>query len=270
MSDGTVSVLADQFRLDGKRALVTGASRGIGRGIALGLAAAGADLALVSRSRQLLESCAAEVRALSRQAIVVPADLSKMSDVRALPERVETELGPIDILVNVAGFNRRTPAIEMSEEAWDDVVTVNLRSVFFLCQGVARRWIETERFAAPFGRPKGKIISIGSLAGAIGFPGQAQYSASKAGLVGMSRVLSTEWAPHGICVNVIAPGYIETDLTVPIWRDPIRSARVLGRTPAGRPGQVAELTGTALYLASAASDYVTGQTIFVDGGFQAG
>jgi NAD(P)-dependent dehydrogenase (short-subunit alcohol dehydrogenase family) len=265
-----VANVATQFGLDGKGALVTGASRGIGRGIALGLAEAGADIALVSRDREALESCALDVRALNRRAVVVPTDMSRIDDVRQLPDRVERELGPIDILVNVAGFNRKTPALEMTEESWDDVLTVNLRSVFFLCQGVARRWIEGKRFSAEAGASKGKIVSIGSLAGAIGFPGQAQYAASKAGLVAISRVLSSEWSPHGINVNVVAPGYIDTELTAPIWRDHERSARVMSRTPAGRPGQVSEIVGTVVYLASPASDFVSGQTIFVDGGFQAG
>src|SRR5215217_3674703 len=262
--------VASQFRLDGKCALVTGASRGIGRGIALGLAEAGADIALISRDRDALESSALAVRAFDRRAVVVPADMSRIDDVRQLPDRVERELGPVDILVNVAGFNRKTPALEMTEESWDDVLTVNLRSVFFLCQSVARRWIDGKRFSAEAGASKEKIVSIGSLAGAIGFPGQAQYAASKAGLVAMSRVLSSEWSAHGINVNVVAPGYIDTELTAPIWRDHERSARVMSRTPAGRPGQVSEIVGTVVYLASPASDFVSGQTIFVDGGFQAG
>lgn len=260
----------DQFQLEGRIAIVTGASRGIGHGIALAYAEAGADVALVSRSEAELRRCAAQIEGLGRRAAVVSADLSDLNVVRSILPRTEAALGIPDVLVNVAGFNRRMPAIEMSEADWDDVLNVNLRSVFFLSQSVARRWIETDRYAPEAGRPKGKIISIGSLAGAIGFFGQAQYAAAKAGLVGMTRVLSTEWAPHGVCVNVIAPGYIDTDLTASIWRDPARSARVLGRTPAGRPGQVSELTGTAVFLASAASDYVTGQALFVDGGFQAG
>ena len=250
-------------------ALVTGASRGIGRAIAEAFAEAGADLAISARSLEALETCAGQIRAHGRRAEAFEADLEQLDQVQSLPVQVLERFGAIDVLVNVAGFNRRMPSVQMTEADWDSVIDVNLKASFFLAQAVGRSWIESSRFARVSERGKGKIINIGSLAGAIGFHQQAQYASAKAGLVGMTRVLSSEWAGHGICVNVLAPGYIDTELTEPIWRDPERSSRVLGRIPAGAPGQVRDIALAAIYLASPASDYVSGQVLFVDGGAQA-
>jgi NAD(P)-dependent dehydrogenase (short-subunit alcohol dehydrogenase family) len=177
-------------------------------------------------------------------------------------------MGQIDILVNVAGGNRRRPSTEITEEDWDAVLGLNLKGLFFISQTVGRYWIDTHRFASENGRGKGKIINIGSIAGEMGIRGRAPYTASKSGVLGVTRTLAVEWAREGICVNCIAPGYIETELTKPLFNDPNFIAAVHNRTPMGRHGYVEDVVGPALFLAAPASDYVTGQTINVDGGYR--
>ena len=264
-------MVARLFDLSGRVALVTGASRGIGRGIAEGLAEAGADIALVSRDAAGLAEVADRVRALGRRAEVVPADVGRMEDVRGLVGRVlERFVNPqLDILVNVAGTNRRKPAVEITEDDWDLVLDVNLKAAFFVTQAVGRYWIESGRFAD--GRHgKGKVINVTSLTSVIGIRSVAPYAASKSGLLGITRVLALEWAPHHICVNGLAPGYIRTALTRPVFDDPALSAWIHSRIPAGQAGSPSDLVGAAVFLAAPASDYLTGQNLPVDGGWLAG
>jgi NAD(P)-dependent dehydrogenase (short-subunit alcohol dehydrogenase family) len=260
-------VASSLFDISGRVALVTGASRGIGRAIAQGLAEAGASIALCSRKQADLLQIAEELRALGARAEVFPADLARVAEIQALVRDVLGRMGQIDILVNVAGVNRRRPSTEITEQDWDTVLDLNLKGLFFTSQAVGRYWIETRRFAPEHGRGKGKIINIGSIAGDKGSRRRAPYTASKSGVLGVTRALAVEWAIEGICVNCIAPGYIETDLTKPLFDDPTFSTSFHGRVPMGRRGYPADLVGAAVFLAAPASDYLTGQTITVDGGF---
>jgi NAD(P)-dependent dehydrogenase (short-subunit alcohol dehydrogenase family) len=235
------------FDISGRVALVIGASRGIGHAIATGLAEAGARVALSSRTKGDLSRSAEELRALGANAEAFPADVAKLSEIQALVHDVLNRMGQIDILVNVAGVNRRRPSTEITEEDWDTVLDLNLKALFFSSQAVGRYWIETGRFAAEHHRGKGKIINIGSIAGEMG---------------------SRRRAAEGICVNCLAPGYIETELTKPLFDDPVFSASFHNRVPMGRRGHPIDLVGPTVFLAAPASDYLTGQTIVVDGGFR--
>jgi 2-deoxy-D-gluconate 3-dehydrogenase len=257
------------FDLSGRLALVVGASRGIGRGIAQGLAEAGASVALCSRTQADLHQAAEDIRALGVRADVFAADVSRVAEIQALVRDVLARMGQIDILVNVAGVNRRKPSTEVTEEDWDTVLGLNLKALFFTCQAVGRYWIETRRFASEHNRGKGKIINIGSIAGEMGIRHVAPYAASKRGVLGVTSTLAVEWASEGICVNCVSPGYIETDLTRARFDDPAFTAAFHKRVPMGRRGYPADLIGTAVYLAAPASDYLTGQTIVVDGGYRA-
>ncbi|MGH2451246.1 MAG: SDR family oxidoreductase [Candidatus Limnocylindria bacterium] len=260
---------AGLFDLSGRVAIVLGGSRGIGRELACGLASAGARVAVAGRTASDLEGCAAEIRAAGGEADAFVQDATRIEDLPAFLAEVVDRAGGIDVFVHVAGMNRRRPAVDVTEDDWDAVLDLNLKTFFFGCQAVGRNWIETGRFAAEAGRGKGKMIGIGSLTSTIGLAKMAPYAASKAGLLGVTRVLAVEWAPHGICVNALAPGYIETEFTRPVREDPARNAWILSRIPMARWGRPADLVGAALFLASSASDYVTGQVIHVDGGWLA-
>jgi 2-deoxy-D-gluconate 3-dehydrogenase len=251
--------MANPFSLEGKIALVTGGNAGIGQGIALALAQAGADIASVARrpSTETVEG----VRALRRRALSVQADLTSLEPIeRIIAETVEG-LGPIDILVNNAGIIRRADAVDFTEADWDDVMNVNLKSVFFLSQAVVRRMIAD-------GRP-GKIINTASMLSYQGGIRVPSYTASKSGVAGLTKLMANEWARHGVNANAIAPGYFATDNTQALQADPVRSKEILGRIPAARWGQPSDIGGAAVFLASAASDYVQGITLPVDGGWLA-
>jgi NAD(P)-dependent dehydrogenase (short-subunit alcohol dehydrogenase family) len=255
------------FDLSGRVALITGASRGIGRGIAQGIAEAGASVALCSRTETGLLQAVEEIRSRGARAEAFPADVSRVAHTQTLVRDVLARMGQIDILVNVAGVNRRKPSIEITEEDWDTILNLNLKALFFTSQAVGRYWLETRRFAAEHNRGKGKIINIGSIAGEMGIRHVAPYAASKRGVLGVTGTLAVEWATENICVNCLAPGYIETDLTRARFDDPAFTTAFHNRVPMGRRGYPADLVGTAVYLAAQASDYLTGQTIIVDGGF---
>jgi len=249
------------FDLMGRLAVVTGARRGIGRAMAVALAQAGADVVGVS---QHLEpdggAVAGEVRAAGRRFTGLRADLADRAAVTALAARLNDLDAPVDILVNNAGTIFRAPAAHHPDEDWDRVLEVNLSSQFVLSRELGRCMVE---------RGRGKIIftaSLLSFQGGINIPG---YTAAKSGIAGLTRALSNEWAAHGVQVNAIAPGYIETDNTEALRRDPERDAAILARIPAGRWGRPADLAGVTVFLASAASDYVTGTVIPVDGGWLA-
>ncbi len=245
------------FRLDGQRALVTGASRGIGAAIAVALAEAGADVACHGNSRAPDET-AQRVQSLGRRGLSVRADLASREAPAALAERVLAEFGGIDILINNAGTIKRAPAVDFSEADWDLVLDVNLRSVFRLCQLAGRGMLE---------RGRGKIVNIASLLSFQGGITVPAYAASKGAVAQLTKALANEWAARGVNVNAIAPGYISTDNTAALSADPTRNRQILERIPAGRWGEVADLTGAAVFLASRASDYINGHVLAVDGGW---
>jgi 2-deoxy-D-gluconate 3-dehydrogenase len=252
-------VSAPSFDLTGKVALVTGSNTGLGQAIAIGLAEAGADIAALGRSAP--HETAAIVAAAGRRCHFIPADFGERPDCAALIGSAVTALGRMDILVNNAGTIRRGDALDFTERDWDDVMDVNLRAAFFLSQAAAR-WL----VAAGRG---GKIINIASMLSFQGGIRVASYTASKSALAGITRLLANEWAKHGINVNAIAPGYFATNNTDALRNDPQRNHDILARIPAGRWGEPPDLAGAAVFLASAASDYVHGAILPVDGGWLA-
>ena len=249
-------MILDEFALQGRVALVTGATRGLGQGLALALAEAGADVALLDRGGS--PETAEQIEALGRRAMSIECDLldAGVDDLGRVVSSVVDDLGRLDVLVNNAGIIRRQPAIEFSEENWDNVLDINLRAVFFLSQAVAR--VMTSG---------GKIINIASMLSFQGGITVPSYTAAKSAVAGVTRALANEWAPLGINVNAIAPGYMATDNTAPLRADASRSVAILERIPAGRWGTPKDLKGVAVFLASEASDYVHGAIIPVDGGW---
>ncbi|HWK68048.1 MAG TPA: 2-dehydro-3-deoxy-D-gluconate 5-dehydrogenase KduD [Rhizobiaceae bacterium] len=249
----------DIFSLAGRRALVTGANTGIGQGIAIYLARAGAEILAVGRSS--MDETVDAIEADGGKAVSVMADLADSVGAAAMLERNWDELGPIDILVNNAGIIRRGDAVDFSEADWDDVMDVNLKSVFMLSQALARKAFAEDRPA--------KIINIASMLSFQGGIRIVSYTAAKSGLAGLTRILANEWAARRINVNAIAPGYIITNNTKILREDPVRSGEILKRIPAGHWGKPEDIGGTAVFLASAASDYVHGAIFPVDGGWLA-
>ena len=246
------------FRLDNRTALVTGANAGLGSAFALALARAGADIVAVGRKPPT--ETAASVAAAGRRLEFVAADLDDAQPKNIVASALES-FDAIDILVNNAGIIRRKDALELDEQDWDEVMNVNLKSVFFLSQAVARQLVERRR--------PGKIINVASMLSFQGGVRVASYTASKSGLAGLTKLLANEWAPHGINVNAIAPGYFVTDNTTALRADAKRNAEIVGRIPAGRWGEPEDLAGAAVFLASPASDYVHGVILPVDGGWLA-
>jgi len=240
------------FSLTGKTVLVTGASGGIGAAIAKTLAAAGARVAISGTNMDKLNALKSE---LGANTVIVPANLSDADAVAALVDAAEKELGQLDILVNNAGLTRDTLAIRMKDEDWDAVLNVNLRAAFILSRAAMKGMMK---------RRNGRIISISSIVGTTGNPGQANYAASKAGLVGMSKALAAELAPRFVTVNCIAPGFIATNMTEALNDD--QKGAINAKIPAGRMGTPEDIAAAALYLASDEAAYVTGQTIHVNGG----
>ena len=247
----------DLFSLAGRTAIVTGCNTGLGRAMALGLAEAGADIVGINRSDPA--GLQEELAARGRRYFDLRADLSASDGAEALIERAAGLSGRIDILVNNAGIIRRRSAIDFTERDWDDVMALNLRAVFQLSQATARRIV------AQGGG--GKIINVASMLSFQGGLRVASYTASKSGVLGLTRALANEWAPLGINVNAIAPGYMSTNNTAELRADAERNDAILGRIPAGRWGAGADLAGAAVFLASRASDYVHGHTLAVDGGW---
>ena len=248
------------FDLTGKVALVTGAGRGLGRTMALALAAAGADIVATARTASEIESLAAEVRGLGRRALALTADSTDAAAVEAVVARAVEGLGQIDILVNNAGINVRKPVLELSEGEYRSVLETNLVGSFHWARAAGRRMVAQRA---------GKVINISSIMGRVVLANQAAYASSKGGVEQLTKVLAVEWAPFNVQVNAIGPTYFETDLTKPLFEDPERKAFIEGRTPAGRWGQPHELAGAVIFLASGASDFVTGHTLMVDGGWTA-
>ena len=249
----------DLFSLSGKVALVTGANTGLGQGIAIALAGAGADIVAVGRSSAA--ETERQVQAAGRKFHALSADLGQSAEAHAIVARALKLAGRIDILVNNAGVIRRNDALTFTEEEWDSALNVNLKTPFFLAQACAQSMLKEGR--------GGKIINIASMLSFQGGIRTASYTASKSGLAGITRLLANEWAPRGINVNAIAPGYFETNNTTALRADEGRNRDILARIPAGRWGSPADLGGAAIFLASDASDYVHGTILPVDGGWLA-
>jgi 2-deoxy-D-gluconate 3-dehydrogenase len=254
-------MILDLFRLDGEVALVTGGGKGLGRAMALGLAEAGADVIVSGRHPESLDQVSREIIALGRKALAIRADVSKPHDLERLVRRALMAFRKIDILVNNAGTTHRAPAEEFPIEEWDRVMDVNLRSVFILCQLVGRQMKQ---------QGGGRIINVASLASEIGLTLIPSYVASKSGVSGLTKALAVEWAPHNIRVNAIGPGYFKTELTAGLEDHPERGPMIRLRIPMKRWGQPEDLKGAVVFLASQASAYVTGHTLYVDGGWLAG
>jgi 2-deoxy-D-gluconate 3-dehydrogenase len=251
------------MRVDGKIALVTGTGSGLGRAMAIGLAQAGADVALTELPDRLknAEETAREVENAGRKALVVPLDVTNLPGIREMAEAVVARFGRIDILVNNAGVNVPKLAVDVTEEDWDRVLDVDLKGVFFTAQAVAKR--------AMIPQGSGKIVNISSQMGVVGYTYRAAYCAAKAGVINLTRVLAFEWAKHQITVNAVAPTFVETPLTKPMFEDKAFKDDVLSRIPLGRLGKPEDIVGSVVYLSSASADMVTGHTLLVDGGWTA-
>jgi 2-deoxy-D-gluconate 3-dehydrogenase len=252
-------MILDAFQLTGKVAVVTGSRTGLGQGMALGFAEAGADIVGIDINH--LEETQQGVEKRGRRFLGIEADLSKIGGIEAIVEKAVGRFGRVDILVNNAGIIRRADALEFSEKDWDDVMNINLKTVFFFAQAVARQFVKQ--------KTGGKIINVASLLSFQGGIRVPSYTASKSGVMGITRLLANEWAKYDININAIAPGYMATDNTAPLRQDPKRSEDILQRIPAGRWGTPEDLQGVAVFLASEASRYVNGYTIAVDGGWLA-
>jgi len=250
--------VSPSFDLSGRVAIVTGGNGGIGRGIALGLAGSGADIVIAARNDEKTAAVVKEIEALGRKAIGLRCDVLANGDIRATVEKTLAELGKVSILVNNAGVAGGGPPQEMAEEVWDRIVDTNLKAGFLFAQAV---------YASMKGNGGGKIINIGSEYSIFGSGGGLPYSASKGGVIQMTKSLAVAWARDNIQVNAIIPGWITTDMTSGITRNETFFRRIIERTPARRFGEAEECAGAAVFLASGASDFVTGQPIAVDGGY---
>jgi NAD(P)-dependent dehydrogenase (short-subunit alcohol dehydrogenase family) len=255
-----VTVL-DRFRLEGRRALVTGGARGLGRTMALALAEVGAEVAVASRTLEDCRAAAEEIaRTTGRRCAAFSVDLNRPGEMGPFVREVESGFGAVDILVNNAGINIRGPAEEIDEADWDAVVGTNLKAPFLLARALgpgmcARGW--------------GRVINLGSILSVVALPGRAPYVSSKAGLLGLTRVLALEWADRGVTVNAICPGPFATDMNRQLLSDPVRYKAFIEKIPMGRWGELDDIAGVAVFLASDASAFVTGTALFVDGGWTA-
>ena len=252
-------MILDDFTLSGKVAIVTGCSTGLGQGMSYGLAEAGADIVGIDyvdfpETQKVIEG-------MGRRFLGIKADLSSLEPLEGIIQRTVETLGRLDILVNNAGIIRRADAIEFTEKDWDEVMNINIKTLFFLSQAAARQFIKQGT--------RGKIINVASMLSFQGGIRVPSYTASKSGVMGITRLMANEWAKHEINVNAIAPGWFATNNTAPLRADPVRSKEILSRIPEGRWGTPNDLKGVAVFLASDASNYVNGYTIAVDGGWLA-
>lgn len=253
-------MILDKFRLDGKAALVTGASVGLGQAMAIALAEAGADVAAHCHMAGEADETCQKISESGRKTFSVAGDMAERDVPQSLVEKVVAEFGRIDILINNAGMIRRAPAVDFSEEDWTSVLEVNLSGVFRLSQAAGRKMIE---------QGAGKIVNIASLLSFQGGINVSAYTASKSGVAGLTKAFANEWAKHNVNVNAIAPGYMATNNTAALRADETRNRQILERIPAGRWGAPDDLTGAAVFLASKASDYLQGHILVVDGGWMA-
>jgi len=248
------------FDLTGKVAMVTGSTRGLGEVSAMALAKAGADVAVCGRNTVDLERVSAAVRDLARDSAGFVLDVTSKQSVHDGVNRILDHFGKVDILVNNAGLNHRVPVLEYPEEAWDLVIATNLKGYFLVAQAVAPQMLE---------RGYGKVINMSSILGKVGLPNQLAYASAKGGVDQMTKVMALEWAKQGVRVNAVGPTYFETEMVKQIREDPERFNFINERTPMGRWGHLPELEGIIIFLAAPASDFITGQTIYIDGGWTA-
>jgi NAD(P)-dependent dehydrogenase (short-subunit alcohol dehydrogenase family) len=251
----------DSFRLDGKVALITGGARGLGLTMATALAEAGADVALSGRSIGPGEEAAAGItKGTGRRARAFAADVTSAADVERLAASVESALGPIDILINNAGVNIRGTVDQLSEADWDSVIDTNLKGPFLCARAIGPGMVK---------RGWGRVVNLGSILGAVALGGRAPYASSKAGVINLTRVLALEWAGTGVTANAICPGPFATEMNLPLLNDPVKYQEFVKKIPMGRWGELDELAGAVVFLASPASSFITGASLFVDGGWTA-
>jgi NAD(P)-dependent dehydrogenase (short-subunit alcohol dehydrogenase family) len=250
----------NKFKLDGKVCVVTGASRGLGRAMAIALAEAGADVAAVARSKQAIEDTARAIRELGRKAVAVPCDVHDSNSINKMIQDILDEFGQIDVIINNAGGGDMKPILQMTEDEWLRIVNLNLNAMFRICKAVGPHMIE---------RRQGKIINMSSMYGLVGEKNVTAYCASKGAIIQFTRALALEWAEHNITVNALAPGYIYTERTSRVFDTELGNAFV-SRIPLGRIGKADELGPLVVYLASNASDFMTGSVVVIDGGQTAG
>jgi len=250
-----------RFDLTGKTAIVTGTSRGLGQYMGRALARAGADLVITSRNKNDLAPFKAEIEGLGRKAVPLELDVTDYDSIQRMAADAIAACGKIDILVNNAGCNRRKPALEVTWDDWNVIVNTNLRGTFFVAQAVARHMIP---------RRYGRIINIGSVTCVAGYAGLAPYGASRGGVKQLTMSLADDWGPHGITVNCLAPGWFKTAQSAALYEDKEWVEYLCDRIPLKRPGQPRDLDGAVVFLASDAAEYVTGQTLLVDGGISTG
>ena len=251
----------DSFRLDGKVALVTGGARGLGLTMATALAEAGADVALSGRSLGPAEEAASALaKATGRRAKAFAADVTSAADVERLAASVESALGPIDVLINNAGVNIRGTVDQLTEADWDSVIDTNLKGPFLCARAIGPGMVK---------RGWGRVVNLGSILGAVALGGRAPYASSKAGVINLTRVLALEWAGTGVTSNAICPGPFATEMNLPLLNDPVKYQEFVKKIPMGRWGELDELAGAVVFLASPASSFITGASLFVDGGWTA-
>jgi 2-deoxy-D-gluconate 3-dehydrogenase len=254
-----VEMALEKFSLKGRSGIVTGGGSGIGKAIAKGVVQAGAEIVIAGRNRERLEKAAGEIEKFGGPVIALQADVSRMEDIKNLVEQTVKKFRKIDFLFNNAGIARRAPSEDFTEKDWDETITTNLKGPFFLAQAVARVMISQKR--------KGKIINTSSLLAVQGGKRSPAYAASKGGLTQATKSMANDWARYNILVNAIRPGWVKTELTEALKQDKERDDEITNRIPLGRWAYPEDLVGAAIFLASDASDYITGQTISVDGGW---
>jgi len=245
------------FDLSGRSAVVTGASGGIGRAIALALAAHGADVLAAGRNPEKTRQAAAEVAAAGRKGVPFILEITRRQSAEDMAEAAVREFGRVDILVNSAGMNVRKEVLAISDADWDQVLTTNLRGVLYCCQAVGKRMVQQQ---------SGKIVNVASISSFLGHPSRGAYAASKGGLVQLTRVMATEWAPHHVNVNAVSPAAVDTPFIAGLKKDRQKLDRELERIPLGRIGVPEDVAGAVVFLASRAADFITGQNLFIDGG----
>ena len=250
--------MLDLFSLKGKVAIVTGAAQGIGREIALGFAQYGADIAAVDLNEERLQTLKNDIEALNRRCLAIQVDLADVGQIERMAQRTVNEMGKIDILANIAGVNVHKAAEEMTEQDWDFVQDINLKALFFCCQAVGKVMLR---------QGSGRIINMSSAFGVVGFGGRTAYASSKAAVSNLTKTLALEWSSKGIHVNAIAPGPVWTEARHELFSNPEFYANLIKKVPINRTAKPVEIVGPAIFLASEASSFVTGETLLVDGGF---